>query len=171
MLLRNKYIIPFAVSILFLFASCEDKVPHQKTKSTRPRQESAEPIFKKEGVLFFLGQSGDTLKTIDIEIAETQQETAQGLMYRKNMTDDQGMLFIFPRMEPRSFWMKNTHIPLDIIFIDDQSQIVTIQKNTTPFSEQPIPSYQNAIYVVEVIAGFCDYYNIQKGFSIQFQKN
>ncbi|MCW3464700.1 DUF192 domain-containing protein [Chitinophaga nivalis] len=126
--------------------------------------------FKKEASLVFIAKSGtDTLRKIDIQLAQTDQQREDGLMYRKSMTDEQGMLFIFPDMEERSFWMKNTYISLDIIYIDDKMEIVSVQKYATPLSEQGLPSYKKAKYVLEVNGGFCDKYHISYGDKIAYQ--
>ncbi|GEP89305.1 hypothetical protein SAMN05660909_01609 [Chitinophaga terrae (ex Kim and Jung 2007)] len=127
--------------------------------------------FRKEGTLAFIAKSGaDTLRKIDIQLAQTDEQRADGLMYRKSMSDDQGMLFIFPDMEERSFWMKNTYISLDIIYIDDNFEIVSVQKYATPLSEEGLPSFKKAKYVLEVNGGFCDKYHIAYGDKITFQK-
>lgn len=128
-----------------------------------------EPIFFKEGELLFLDKkTKKKIVQIDIEIADTPYERATGLMYRRSMPDTVGMLFIFKQSQPLFFWMKNTYIPLDIIFVDKHMQIVTIQKNTKPLSGNPIPSYEYAMYVVEVNAGFCDKNGITIGDYIVF---
>jgi len=127
--------------------------------------------FRKDASLAFVSKSGaDTLRKIDIQLAQTDQQREDGLMYRKSMTDDQGMLFIFPDMEERSFWMKNTYISLDIIYIDDKMEIVSIQKYATPLSEQSLPSFKKAQYVLEVNGGFCDKYHIGYGDKISYTK-
>jgi hypothetical protein len=64
--------------------------------------------------------------------------------------------------------MRNTYIPIDIIYVNENMQIVTMQKNTMPLSDKPIPSYKNSMYVVEVNAGFCDKYGINIGDYINF---
>jgi uncharacterized membrane protein (UPF0127 family) len=78
------------------------------------------------------------------------------------------MLFIFENSEPRSFWMKDCYISLDILYINENKTIVTIHRNTKPQSEASIFSYKNAQYVVEVVAGFCDRFGINEGDFIQF---
>jgi len=128
-----------------------------------------EPRFTKEGELTFLSKTGrKKIIKIDIEIADNDYERTQGLMHRQILPDNAGMLFIFERSEPRSFWMRNTYIPLDIIFADGNRQIVTIQKNTKPLSYAQIPSKRNSKYVVEVNAGFCNKYGIAVGDYISF---
>ena len=128
--------------------------------------------FKKQGDLSFISKSGaDTIRKIDIQLAQTDAQRADGLMYRKSMTDGQGMLFLFPEMEERAFWMKNTYISLDIVYIDDNMEIVSIQKYATPLSEESLPSFKKAQYVLEVNGGFCDKYHIGYGDRISFSKS
>ncbi len=74
------------------------------------------------------------------------------------MPDSVGMLFVFEGQEPQSFWVKNTYISLDMIYINENDEIVTIQQYTEPFSRRSYPSYKEAKYVAEVVAGFCDRY-------------
>ena len=132
------------------------------------RRKPKEPAFEKQGELAFLNTEMDTLRAIDIEVSMTNAERAQGLMHRSNMLDTQGMLFIFEREEEQSFWMKNTIISLDILYVNKDKEIVTIYEHTTPFSENPIPSFKPALYVVEVNAGFCDAFGIKEGDRINF---
>jgi uncharacterized membrane protein (UPF0127 family) len=93
-----------------------------------------------------------------------------GLMFRKSMDDAKGMLFIFDKSEEHSFWMKNTVMSLDIIFINENKEIVKIHKNTKPFSTESLPSIKPSMYVVEVQAGFTDKYGIKEGDKIDFSK-
>ena len=88
-----------------------------------------------------------------VEIADDPRERATGLMFRTEMPRDVGMLFIFDDPSPRSFWMKNTVLPLDIVFIDRAGRVLNIAERTTPFSEAPIPSDGDALAVLEVNAG------------------
>jgi uncharacterized membrane protein (UPF0127 family) len=123
-----------------------------------------EPQFKKEGELSFLKNQ----EKLTIEIADNEAETTQGLMYRRTMPDSCGMVFIFADSQPRNFWMKNTYLPLDILFLDESKKIVTIQANRTPFSEEQIPSFENAKYVLEVNAGYCKRKGIEKGDAVKW---
>jgi hypothetical protein len=128
-----------------------------------------EPQFSKQGELSFLRQkSFEVIATISIERAETDEKRMQGLMFRSSMSDSAGMLFIFPQESPQEFWMKNTIISLDIIYVGAQKQIVSIQKYAEPYSERPLPSYKPAQYVVEVNAGFCDRHRIGEGDFVRF---
>ena len=134
--------------------------------------ENSAPVFKKEGELLFISNhDGETLSVIDIEIADTDQKTMQGLMYRSSMPQNAGMLFLMPREDIQGFWMRNTYIPLDMIFVNSNKQIVTIHANTTPMNESSYISTAPALYVVEVNAGYCNKNNIKEGDLIDFTIN
>lgn len=125
--------------------------------------------FRKQGELLFTSQViGDTLAVIDIEVADNNQLRARGLMYRRLLPENAGMLFIQDMEEMQSFWMKNTYIPLDIIFVNREKEIVTIHANTTPLKEWNYASTEPALYVVEVNAGFSNRHNIGVGDRIEF---
>jgi uncharacterized protein len=129
---------------------------------------SSAPLFVKEGEVTFMDEKGELIQKIDVEIAADDAERARGLMYRPYMPDSVGMLFIFDNAEPQAFWMKNTHIPLDIIYVDQNRKIVSIQKNARPYSEESLPSFADAQYVVEVNAGYTDRYGIKVGDQVRF---
>ncbi|PIA80712.1 hypothetical protein BFR04_16005 [Gaetbulibacter sp. 4G1] len=127
--------------------------------------------FTKEGELTLYKTTTDSTKVvIDIEIANTEYETQTGLMYRNSMKNNQGMLFVFDDVSERSFYMKNTKIPLDLIFINDSKTIVSFQKNAKPFDENSLPSNSPAKYVLEVNAGLVDTWKLSVGDSIGYTK-
>jgi uncharacterized membrane protein (UPF0127 family) len=105
---------------------------------------------------------------VSVEIADTPDKRSLGLMYRNHLPELHGMLFLFPREEPLSFWMKNTPLPLDIIFVNSAHAIVGIAQQTTPFSERPLPSGNPAQFVLEVNAGFCQRHSITVGDQVDF---
>ena len=95
-------------------------------------------------------------KSFAVEIADTREKQALGLMFRDEMPADKGMLFIFPNEAPRSFWMKNTRIPLDIMYFDKDLNMVSISADTQPCRVSRCPSYPSiapAMYVLELNAG------------------
>ncbi len=95
-------------------------------------------------------------KSFAVEIADTREKQALGLMFRDEMPADKGMLFIFPNEAPRSFWMKNTRIPLDIMYFDKDLNMVSISADTQPCRVSRCPSYPSiapAKYVLELNAG------------------
>ncbi len=112
--------------------------------------------FQHQGNLWILPSDMHDSLYIKIEFAESVTEQMQGLMYRETMEPDEGMLFIYAYPQRMNFWMKNTHIPLDLIFIDEAGTIVDLAENTIPFSEKNIPSFVTSIYVLEVNAGYCE---------------
>lgn len=132
---------------------------------------TAPVTFTKEGVLMVKQQETDSvLTTLDIEIAETDYETQTGLMYRNSMEEQQGMLFIFNDVAVHSFYMKNTAIPLDIIFIDKDLKIASFQKNAQPFNEDGLSSEVPVQYVLEVNAGSVDEWALNIGDTIVFKR-
>jgi uncharacterized membrane protein (UPF0127 family) len=129
----------------------------------------AVPEFRKDGSLSFIPAGKSDTVTIDIEVVDNQAEISRGLMYRPYLPEFAGMLFIFPQEEVRSFWMKNTYISLDILFVNSDLEIVTIQSNTQPLSTAPVPSFKPARYVIEVNAGFTSKHNIKEGDIVSFK--
>ncbi|MBT8325857.1 MAG: DUF192 domain-containing protein [Winogradskyella sp.] len=126
--------------------------------------------FKKEGSLHLIQKESDSiLKTIDIEVARDEFEIQTGLMYRNDLGTSQGMLFIFPEESHRSFYMKNTRLPLDIIYISASKEIVSIIKNAKPFDETSLPSDLPAQYVLEINGGLADEWQIGIGDTIKFE--
>ncbi|MDO5104728.1 DUF192 domain-containing protein [Capnocytophaga sp.] len=152
------YVIPSFVS------NENQSITYQEVEIKAPEIE-----FTKEAeVSIFKGDN--LLKTIDVEFADTPEETALGLMYRKSMQENQGMLFIFSDEEMRSFYMKNTEIPLDIIYLDKDKKVVSIAKNAKPFDETSLPSEAPAMYVLEINGGLSDKWGIEKGDFIEVKK-
>jgi hypothetical protein len=100
---------------------------------------------------------------VAVELAVTPETRQLGLMYRDHLADGSGMLFIFPQAAPQSFWMRNTRIPLDILFIDEAHRIVRLYASTTPFSEASLPSGVPVRFVLEVPGGFCARSGIAEG--------
>jgi len=98
-------------------------------------------------------RSGDKEHRFQVEIAATDQQRSMGLMFREEMAYDHGMLFLFDTEGQRYFWMKNTPLPLDIIYLGADGEIVSIAADTKPFSLETIPSGGPAKFVLEVNAG------------------
>lgn len=162
----------FIVALLAVAAAVVYFIANNKQTNTGFAIEDTAPSFKKEGQLQFIGKAkSDILAIIDIEIADNDRKTAQGLMYRSSMPQNAGMLFLMPREEVQGFWMRNTYIPLDMIFVNSQMNIVTIHPNTTPMLESSYISTAPALYVVEVNGGFCNKNNIKVGDKIEFSRN
>jgi uncharacterized protein len=108
-----------------------------------------------------IGASG--VHAFAVELATTEAERERGLMFRKQLPEGQGMLFEFEREQPVAFWMHNTYIPLDMIFIAGDGRIVHIAENTTPLSDALVPSEAPVRVVLEVIAGTVERLGIKTG--------
>jgi uncharacterized membrane protein (UPF0127 family) len=150
-------------SILFSISSCKEE------------QKAIKPItieFKKEGKLTIYKSTSDSLiAQFEIEIADNDYEVQTGLMHRKSMENERARLFIFPDNRMLSFYMKNTYISLDIIYIDNNKHIVSIQENSNPMDETPLHSQFPAQYVLEINAGLSKELNLKVGDSIEFTKD
>ncbi|MFA7360430.1 MAG: DUF192 domain-containing protein [Candidatus Kapaibacterium sp.] len=153
----------------FIYTMMNDEKPIER-KVVVEKKESTEPQFVKQGeVEFVSAKDNKIIKKIDVEIADNDAKREKGLMFRKTMEETQGMLFVFVISELQSFWMKNTVLSLDIMFVNENKEIVKIHKNTTPYSKESLPSDKKAMYVVEVVAGFSDKYGVKEGDKINFQ--
>lgn len=112
--------------------------------------------------------------TIQAEIADTPRKRAQGLMYRDHLKKDHGMLFFFSEPQAWTFWMKNTKIALDLIWLDDTKRVTHIERNVPicTKSDDSCPQYRpnnaDAVYVLEITGGTIDGYKIEKGTKLQF---
>lgn len=175
----NKISLFWITALAFSACQSDPKPPTQPQQPTTAVTDQApapgpaavpEPPFVKEGELAVLDPSGKKIvQKFDIEIAQIPEERQQGLMYRKSMSDNQGMLFLFEYPEPQSFWMHNTYISLDIIYLNEKMEVVSIQKNAAPQSDKPLPSGKPAQYVLEINGGLCDKLGIKPGMKVAWQ--
>ncbi len=139
-----------------------------------------EIAFTKNGELEFLNENGESLQKIDIEIADNANKRARGLMDRSKMDDKQGMLFIFEDSEIRkhTFYMKNTRIPLDIMYFDKDSTLINIARNAQPGADSEMSGGTVAAatgdskFVVEINGGLADSWGIKEGITkIRWNRN
>jgi uncharacterized membrane protein (UPF0127 family) len=149
--------------VFFVIIFCAVLVPMFVTQS----------ILKQEKTKNEINQSQKTNISFpqNLEIAKTTQERSIGLMNRDSLCDTCGMLFVFDSSAIQSFWMKNTKIPLDMVFLDETGKVVTIHQKTTPFQESP--SYQStkpAKYVLEVNSGWSQQFSLATGDSFDVSK-
>jgi uncharacterized membrane protein (UPF0127 family) len=108
-----------------------------------------------------------------IEIADTEALRERGLMFRDSMPADHGMLFLFDDLAERTFWMKNTHIPLDILYFDQNYKLVSVQQRVPPCRSEPCvvyPSGAPAQYVLELNAGMADKLGVKPGDSLKVNR-
>ena len=183
--MKNKKILIFLIiSLIFsgIIFSCGDgkkqkkrrdnhnlQINHQKELKQTTYSFENPPEFRKDGELIFTDNfTGEMKSKIDIEIASTDFQRQLGLMYRAEMDFNRGMLFLFDREQLQSFWMRNTLIPLDIIYVNSRREIVDILTATEILSDNSYPSSAPAVYVVEVNAGYCELHGITNGDKIIF---
>jgi uncharacterized membrane protein (UPF0127 family) len=110
-------------------------------------------------------------RPLQVEIARTSMERSRGLMFRTDLPEDRGMLFIFERPGKNQFWMKNTLIPLDILWMDDRKRIIHIAYQVPPCQLDPCPMYgpsADSHYVLEVKAGVAHKRGLRIGMPLQF---
>ena len=109
---------------------------------------------------------------VSVEIAADDTRRAEGLMFRDRLEPGTGMLFLFPQEEPLSFWMKNTRIPLDMIFMDSNRRIVGIERDVPPCKFDPCPGYgpdARSRYVLEVAGGVAAQHDLKVGDVLRFE--
>jgi uncharacterized protein len=116
--------------------------------------------------LTFVTSSGK--HTITVEVADSEQERSAGLMFRRSLADDAGMIFLYPREEQITMWMKNTYLPLDMIFVRRDGTIHRIEEHTEPFSESVISSGGEVLAVVEMKAGSAKRLGLKPGDKIDY---
>jgi uncharacterized membrane protein (UPF0127 family) len=148
------------ISVIVLFAS----VLHTGALSNAATDETLIPIMTPAGT------------TIQAELADTAEKRGRGLMFRESLAKDHGMLFIFTEPQQWSFWMKNTRISLDIIWLDEKKRIVHMERHvpTCGRTDDGCPQYQpndRAMYVLELVAGMVDSLKLQRGNVLKFHVN
>lgn len=116
--------------------------------------------FRKEAVVI---ETGSGRWEIRAEIAETPAQQRQGLMHRKTLEENAGMLFIAPAEREMAMWMKNTPLPLDMLFLDNRGVIVYIAHDAKPFSEERIAAGRRVRGVLEIPGGSTKRHNIRRG--------
>ncbi|MDH5671666.1 MAG: DUF192 domain-containing protein [Myxococcales bacterium] len=145
------------------------------TEAAEPRPSAPEPTSapaaaepEAELATVELSPPGHPLVRVTVELARTVQERQQGLMYRKQLAPDAGMLFLFEEEKPLSFWMRNTYVPLDMIFIGSDLRIVGIVENAEPLTDDSRSVDGHSQYVLEVNAGFSREHGLATGTAVAF---
>ena len=152
---RNLYFIP----ILALGIACSPPAAEAEPTKTKLSQPNLATVT-------FHTPSGDI--QVKSEVARTPDARRQGLMYRKSLKPHHGMVFVFPREDPQSFWMKNTYLSLDMIFINSALDVVGVVARAEPETLTPRGVSTPSRYVVEVIGGYAKQYGIEKGVRVSF---
>ncbi|MEE9432173.1 MAG: DUF192 domain-containing protein [Melioribacteraceae bacterium] len=168
--LTSIIVVVIILAFLLLIFSNIFKSNDRKLKPANNKIVEKNYKFEKNGELTFQNKDGGFISAIDLEFAENNNDRTDGLMYRTEMKENQGMLFIFPTERMQSFWMKNTVLSLDMLFVNSKLEIVTIHKNTKPYDENSYLSSAPAQYVVEVNAGYTTSQNIKEGDKVIFRR-
>ena len=113
--------------------------------------ESNQPVFKQ--IVCSINMNKNNPQILSLDIADNEQKRSYGLMNRKNIKPNSGMLFIWRDSQIRNFWMKNTHFNLDLFFLNNHGEIIEIYKNAKAFDETNIKSKEKVKYVLEMNAG------------------
>ena len=113
-----------------------------------------------------IANSNGEIKKFNVEIADNNEARSKGFMWRENIPDGTGMLFIWKQEAYRNFWMKNTPTSLDVLFFDGDGKFLNVVEKTKPFSLDNIQSSEPSQYVLELIAGSSKIYNIYSGSQI-----
>ena len=156
----------------FIFLALAGQLAAGCSQSAQPPQSPEQPRAAKEKVELPQATLPDAF-VVKLELAVTQQEVAEGLMYRPSLPENRGMLFIFDDDRYPSFWMKNTLISLDLIFLDSAGSVVDIVANVPPCATDPCPTYsprKPARAVLEVASGTAAAHGIEPGDAIAFDR-
>lgn len=125
-------------------------------------------FYAQQRAVIAFSTSGVEGVPFELEVADEPAEHALGLMFRRELPPRGGMLFIFPEEGPRSFYMKNTYLSLDILYLNREGEVVHIYPSTTPFDPTGLPSRLPAKYVVELLAGTAAREGIVEGSRARF---
>jgi len=140
-------------------------VPEKEKESKgQKKTDSSPPTFKTQDVVVRKGDGKDVSFSLDVAFSRDQQ--AYGLMFRKTLEEGRGMIFLYLPPQKVSFWMKNTFIPLDMLFFGSDRRIFKIVKNAKTEDETPIPSEEPVLGVIEIKGGEADRLGIAVGDSV-----
>ncbi len=158
------FLISFVLSPILFVSSCSDS-----QQQTENEVEESGRQLQFTGKVSFIKDESDTVSTVEVAVADNNQSRSEGLMNVNELPEDSGMLFIFENDQSRSFWMANTPLPLDILFVNSDMNIVRIHRNTQPYSQESIQSDAPARFVVEVNGGYTIEHDIREGMKIDIE--
>ena len=172
------------VSASSLAWGCKAKSPAQSDEPSGAQPAQAEPLQERASAAspspesapqpplvrgkLEIGNPGSAPVALTVEIAAKDSERQKGLMFRKQLADDEGMIFLFATERYNSFWMHNTLIPLDMFFIDSEWNVVGVVQNAVPLTDDPRRVDKMSRYVLEVKAGFAQRHGLGAGAHVKF---
>ena len=138
----------------------EEQPPMPPPEPTQPKPANAPKVV-------ITTPRGDV--TVDVEIVATEAKIERGLMYRQNLPPDDGMLFLMGKIKDWTFWMHNTLIPLDIVFITPEKTVAGVVENAEPQTDTLRKVGVPSLYVLEVNGGYCRAHGIVAGAKVRFE--
>ncbi len=160
--MKHIFLVFLSIVLTANLTSCKESKGSEKILTQ-------EITFKKDGKISLYKKATDSLiTTFDMETAEGDYETQTGLMYRKGMPSDAGMLFIFDSSQPRAFYMKNTEFPLDVVYINENKVIEKIYTMTTPMDPTSLPTNVPVKYVLELNGAVTSSLGITEGDRVEW---
>lgn len=152
MMIRSNRLRPLALLLTVACLACSPQGAAETAPTTTATTAARHPVSGL-AVIPLTVTSGSRRHSFKVEVADTPQAQARGLMFRTELAPDEGMVFPYAAPQMMSFWMKNTPLPLDIIFVGADGRIVNIAAMTTPYSLESVPSAGPAVAVLELPGG------------------
>jgi uncharacterized membrane protein (UPF0127 family) len=152
--------------LLYVWLPCCGTTASSETKTDRPHA-AQKPEPAPARVIF--EPPGQSSVTVQVEVAERPEDRQRGLMFRKHLDADVGMLFIFDQSQQLTFWMHNTLVPLDMVFITADWSVLGVVENATPLTDSARQVAGQSQYVVEVNAGFARSHGLAAGTHVRYQ--
>lgn len=173
-----RYLLRVATVAVLLGPGCRQDDPRPTTppppgdppaseRSSREGERESEPPARDEPAVVF--STGEDAARVEVEVARTPGQIQRGLMYRKHLPPDRGMLFLMGEERIQSFWMKNTLIPLDMIFINDDMVVAGVVENAEPRTLTSRRIEEPSSYVLEVNAGWANKHGVKAGTEVRFE--
>ena len=170
--MKTLMFVPAVIAFGFVDMACsrtgEGKAGDERVSLESPSPEKEEKQKKGKVIkAIFYNPDGQKIEFV-LEVAATEAERARGLMFRRSLEDGHGMLFVFEKEEAHTFWMKNTYIPLDMVFINKNMEVVGIIEAAKPLTEDSLSVDAPSLYVVEIKAYSARKHGIKKGTKVRF---
>ncbi|HUH02624.1 MAG TPA: DUF192 domain-containing protein [Kofleriaceae bacterium] len=171
--MTTRALVSFAVLAVPLLSSCthaaeETSQPARSTPSAPAAAAPGKPTPKPDARVVITPAGGGAPITVHVEVVRSPNDIKRGLMYRQHLPPDQGMLFLMSKEEVQSFWMKNTLIPLDMLFISADKRVAGIVENTEPLTLTSRRIDEPTLYVLEVNGGWSQAHGVTAGATAAF---
>ena len=161
---RSLSVVFLLLLLSFPMASCLEAAEEEKSQTESTEEAIEDPYIREP--LKIVTQDGREFD-FEVEVADTQEKLARGFMFREELAANHGMIFVFPNPQPLSFWMRNTFLALDIIFIDEKGIILNIEKGI-PLNEENVFSVGPAKAAIEMNMGTAKKHDIKAGDRVIF---